>query len=771
MVDECHEQAGTRLNEAAAQDGTCSTRADLVTKSQETALWVANYKRERLGISAVFPPVAWVPAYVRCVLGRGSAEDKLQAGGLPYSLKGDVIAGLTVGAMLVPQSLAFALLAGLPVQIGLYASFAPLVVYACLGTLRQLQAGPTALMSLLTGQALDHFGLEDDADRVHCAAMLAVFVGCFSLLLGAARLGFIADLMSHSVMAAFCAAAGVTIGTSQMKHLLGIDMPRMESWGENASYLLLHIGETDPATCGMGAALLATLLFLKQWKMAGSAEKRAGHPIWRHLPQERSTCSFKVLKAVADLSSVLCVVLGWLWGRLYRQLGVTSVKPVGTVDAQGMSFAIPDGTILEKVALDHALTSAAVMGLVGFLESLAVGGKMATKARYEYVPNQELIALGCANIGGALMSGYPTTGSFSRTAVNVMFGATSLVACVLSSLLVVFAAFFLLDVVAMLPLASLAPIIIQGAIGVVNPGDFVVAWRADRHEGMLMVATFVVSLVWTVKEGLACGFLLSVLKTMGDLANPNLAVCGHLPDGSFRDVRHFPNTSFVPNVVVVRMDARLNFANSRKMKEFCLRAVQVRACRGEDIKFLVIDAKAMNHIDLTGCDMLEVLAEALKWQGRSLILANLKGPASKCLTGAHVDAALRREGGHLCIDMEQAMAIVRGEDAASRLDLVKDLASRVDAASKIIRNHAASGLQCACRGSGSSAPKHLPAAAPTLDECPALLASNGVLAADAMWQVQPSSAEEAEEEQAPRAEHADVERGDSTAAGGWEVQL
>jgi SulP family sulfate permease len=342
------------------------------------------------------------------------------------------------------------------------------------------------------------------------------------------------------------------------------------------------------------------------------------------------------------------------------------------------------------------LPLAAVMAIVGFLETMAVGGKFAMQARYDYDPNQELIALGLSNTAGAVMSAYPTTGSFSRTAVNAMFGATSLVSCAISSLIVLLAVYLLLPVVALLPLASLAPIIIQGAIGVIDFHGFKVAFKSSKSEFFVMLATFGVSLGLTVKEGLLVGFAASVLKTMHELANPNLAVCGQLPDRSFRDMRNFPNAAAVPGTVVVRMDARLNYANARKLKAFCLKAVQVMEEQGEKIAFVVIDCKSINHIDLTGCETLEMLCESLHTSGQQLVLANLKGPASQNLTAAGAPELLRRHRAHLCIDMESAMDVVSGAKSSCRQTskTVEGLVQRVQSARQVLRSSRSSSLAC-----------------------------------------------------------------------------
>jgi SulP family sulfate permease len=404
------------------------------------------------------------------------------------------------------------------------------------------------------------------------------------------------------------------------------------------------------------------LLVLKYWKSAGSMEKRQAHFGWRFFPKDKNTVVFRVLKTVADLSSILCVVIGWLWGQLYRAAGVDSVRMVGKVDSDGFQLLMPGSGVMDDVSLGSVFTSAAVMAIVGFLETIAVGGKFAMAAKYEYDPNQELLALGVANVAGSVFGAYPTTGSFSRTAVNAMLGATSTFACAQSACVVFVATYVLLPVIQYLPLAALAPIIIQGAIGVVSVKDFKAAFGSSRTEFVVMLLTFCVSLILTVKEGLAVGFILSVLKTLRDLANPNFAVLGQLEDGSFRDVRNFPDARLVANTVAVRMDARLGFFNARKFKEFCLTTLNVRRNYGDEIEYLMIDARPINHVDLTGGEMLESLAESLQGHGQKLVVANLKSPVLACLAGAGVTNHLEKHGGFICADMSHAMAIITKQD-------------------------------------------------------------------------------------------------------------
>lgn len=666
---------------------------DSNTAKHHSDTWKAHYAPRPVLITHFFPPAAWVPAYYRTLRGRPTLEDN--ASDLEFSLKGDLAAGLTVGVLLVPQCLAYALLADLPVQTGLYSSVVPLVMYAAFGTIRQVQNGPTALLCLLVGQALDSLDLIEEDDRVAGACLLAVLVGLVSLVLGVLRAGFIVDFMSHTVMSAFCSAAGITIATSQVKHMLGISFDRETYWWKTVGAIATHLDETSGVTVAMSAPLLCLLLTLKYWKSAGGKDKRLAHKIWRFFPVDKTTRIFKGLKFVADTSSLFSVVVGWLWALAYRQAGVTGLDEVGAIDSAGFTVVTPGDGILDDVKWNLFLQAAAVMAVVGYLETIAVGGKFAMAARYDYDPNQELIALGISNALGSVFGSFPTTGSFSRTAVNAMFGATSLIAVMVSASVVAVAMLCLLPLVERIPLASLAPIIIQGAIGVISPCEFVTAFKASLPEFCVMFFTFGVSLALTVKEGLLVGFVLSIMKTMYELANPNLAVLGQLPNNTFRDVRNFSQAKSIPNSVVIRMDARLSFANARKMKEFAIRAVHVREQQGDTIRFVVIDSKAVNNVDLTAVEMLEGLALTLESRNQSLIVANIKGPVSRYLHSTSVPKHIKQHGGHLCIDMEHALAIVSGVDvdgSAAEMHL-KSLVTNVNSAKKLIQKEQCSHMR------------------------------------------------------------------------------
>lgn len=637
--------------------------------------WKEVYGGNGFDMKPLFPPITWLPAYIRFMKGNATARDTDLMGELPYSMKGNFIAGLTVGLMLVPQCLAFALLAGLPIRAGLYSSFAPLVIYAMLGTLRQLQVGPTALISLLTGQALDAVNLLGDEERLAGASTLALLVGLVSLLLGILRFGFVVDFMSHSVMSSFCTASGVIIATSQLKHVLGINIKRHKYWWETVYDLSSKLPEIDAATAVLGFTLLAMLTFFKKWKSAGNEAKRSKSLIWRFFPKHKESYAFKSMKLCADLSSVLCVILGWVWGYIYRQAGINSVRLIEDSESNGFLFLLPN---FDSKTPD-LIVPAVMIAVVGFLETIAVGGKMANEKRYRYDANQELLALGAANCGGAFMGAFPITGGFSRTAVNSMFGASSPLAGALTSLIVVIAVYSLMPVVELLPLSALAPLIIHGAIGVTDFKAFVPTFQGNKLDFLIMIATFIVSLALTVKEGLITGVSLSILKLTYEVAMPNMAVCGQVEDGTFRDVRYYPEGRMIPKCVVVRMDASLSFANTRRLQEFCMRAMNAASVSDPSVSHLILDCKSINGTDMTGCEAIENLAISLEKRKNSLVLANLKAPLTQAIFAAGVNKHIEAHGGHLCWNIAQAIDLVNGADPGDAKQSVTDLHSRVQA--------------------------------------------------------------------------------------------
>lgn len=637
------------------------------------AEWRDVYAGPPFRLRSLFPPIEWLPQFVRAVRGTSTASDVEAMGLLPFSLKGDVVAGLSVGVMLVPQCLAFALLAGLPVRLGLYASVAPLICYALTGTIRQMQMGPTAVISLLTSNTLAALSYQTEAEHLAAASLLSLLVGLVTIVLGVFRFGFVVDLLPNSVMDAWCTASGITIATSQLSSMLGISMPRTTYWWQTVYAIASRLPQADIWTSLLSLTLLAFLLVLRAWKQAGTEDARAAHRLWRWWPRKKSSLAFRLVKLVADLSSLISVCVGWLWGLCYRKAGVTSVRLVGPAEAHGLIVILPGGG-LSAAHWSALVAPGLVIAVVGFLQTVAQGAKLSVQYRLRYDPNQELLAQGCANCVSGFFAGFPISGGFSRTASNVIFGATSQVAGVITAVVVLVATYLIMPAVELLPLAALAPLVVQGALGTTDFAAFRTAFHASRFECVAMVATFVMSLVFTVQEGLYTGVSLSILRLLHSISMPNMVVCGRMADGSFRDVRHYPEARTLECCVVVRLDARLCFACARRFEEFCLRAARAVALT----KFVIMDFKSVNGIDMTGCDRLLSLAEALQRSDQALLVANLKGPVTRSLKAAGVDAKLRKRGGLLCWNMDQAVAIANGSGDWEAADqAVTDLDKRV----------------------------------------------------------------------------------------------
>lgn len=635
-----------------------------------------KYTAPPFQVKSLFPPVIWVPMYFRCLMGKSTEEDLEVMGSLHYSLKYDLISGLAVGTLLVPQCIAYALVAGLPIRCGLYSSCFPWVMYIIFGTIRPMQLGPTASLSLLTGIALDGAGLVADNDRMLGAAFLALLAGVFSFFLGMCRFGFVLDYVSGPVMAAYVTASGIIILTTQLKDLLGVKIPRSDYWWQTIIAIGRVVKQTDGATVIMGLVLFAFLATLKAWKLAGNEQTRAKHRIWRWLPKHSTSYPFLALKTLAEFSAVVSVIAGWVWGYCYRQAGVTTVKLVGSSSTTGLTIMLP-GSGLSSALMGSLISSAPILAIMGYMEAMGVGTKLAAQSRYRINFSQELLGLGSANIVSSFMGGLPITGGFSRTAAAASFGATSPLSTVLSCTIVLLTIYLIMPVLEKLPSVALVPLIIQGALGVTSFQTFVTVFHGSKMEFAVMLATFVTALSLTVKEGLYAGLGCSMLKLLYDIGMPNMVECGQMQDGSFRDLRNYPDAVIPNNAVIVRMDARLNFMNSRRFKEFCLRAAL--AVDPTKSKFLIIDFKSINSLDMTGRDMLADLAQMLQKRSQHVLLANVKGPLVAQLRATRLDEALCNYGGHICWNMDQALDIAQGGDPGENASLINDLHDRMKA--------------------------------------------------------------------------------------------
>ncbi len=514
-------------------------------------------------------------------------------------LRSDLAAGLTVGAMLVPQAMAYALLAGLPPEVGLYAATVPVVVYALFGTSRQLAVGPVAIVSLLTASALAPLVEEGSAGYLGAAALLALMVGLVHIVLGVGRLGFLVNFLSHSVLVGFTAAAAIIIGFSQAKHMLGISTERTEHFYETVLEVIDNASSTNGTTLTLGVIALATLFLLK--------------------------------KLAPRVPAALVVVIGSILAVEWLGLEDRGVKVVGDIPDSLPAFGLPsfDGSLIGNLA-----TTAFVITIVGFMESIAVAKVYARRNRYEVVPNSELIGLGAANVASGLFGGYPVTGGFSRTAVNATAGARTPLASIFTAGIVLATIAFLTPLFASLPNAALGAIIIMAVIGLVDVAEMRHIAKVKKSDLISLSVAFVATLVLGIELGILVAIVASMLVVFARMSMPHSAVLGHV-DGttSFRNIDRFPEAHTIDGIRIVRIDAALSFVNAVNVKRLILGHVDQLT---DEPRALVLDASGINDLDATGAEMLlEVIAE-IEERGVVLHLTDVKGPVRDVLRAAHI---------------------------------------------------------------------------------------------------------------------------------------
>ncbi len=509
-------------------------------------------------------------------------------------LRGDLSAGLTVGVMLIPQGMAYAMIAGLPPIYGLYASLVPLVIYGLLGSSRQLAVGPVAMVSLLVAAGVSELADPETPRYIELAILLAFMVGGLQLIMGVGRLGFLVNFLSHPVLSGFTAAAALIIGLSQLKHLLGIPIPRSHFIHEILLYALENISQTHLPSFLIGAGGILLLVGLRKWR-----------PM---LP-----------------GALIVVILGTLvtWSLDLHEMGV---KVVGNVPRGLPEPYVPS---LNWQDLQALLPSALAIALVGFMESIAVAKAVAARHGYEVDANQELVALGLANIGGGFFRSYPVTGGFSRTAVNDQAGAQTGLASLLSAGVIALTLLFLTPLFYYLPRAVLASIIMVAVFGLIDIKEARFLWHVKRKDFYLMLIAFFATLTLGIEQGILVAIVVSLLLVIHRSAYPHIAVLGRLPGTThYRNVERYPDAIQIPGVIVIRIDASLYFANIGFVKDF-LRKLELQ--REEPLRAVIIDASGINDIDSSALHGLKEIIEEYRQRGIHLYFARVKGPVKDIL--------------------------------------------------------------------------------------------------------------------------------------------
>ena len=503
--------------------------------------------------------------------------------------RSDLAAGLTVGAMLVPQAMAYALLAGLPPEVGLYAATVPLVIYALIGTSRQLAVGPVAIVSLLTATALAPLVEEGTAGYLGAAALLALMVGVVHLVLGVGRLGFLVNFLSHSVLVGFTAAAAIIIGFSQVKHLLGISVEGRDHFYQTVLEVFDGLSGTNTATLVLGSVVLVALFGLK--------------------------------RLVPRVPAALAVVAGSIVAVEVFDLQQRGVKVVGDIPDTLPAFGFPDfdGSLVGKLA-----TTALVITIVGFMESIAVAKVYARRHRYELNADRELFGLGAANVASGLFGGYPVTGGFSRTAVNDTAGARTPLASLITAAIVVSTIAFLTPLFASLPNATLGAIIIMAVVGLVDIGEMRHIASVKRSDLIGLGVAFGATLVLGIELGILAAVVASMLVVFARMSMPHSAVLGHVEGSTnYRNVERFPEAITVDGVRIIRVDAALSFVNATQVKKLITGHADSLT---DGPRALVLDASGINDLDVTAAEMLGELFTDVEDLGVTLYLSDVKGP-------------------------------------------------------------------------------------------------------------------------------------------------
>ncbi|ODT66625.1 MAG: sodium-independent anion transporter [Pelagibacterium sp. SCN 63-23] len=549
------------------------------------------------------------------------------------ALTSDLVAAIIVTIMLIPQSLAYALLAGLPPEVGLYASILPLIAYAVFGTSSALAVGPVAVVSLMTAAAVGRVVVESGVDYVSAAAVLALLSGAMLALMGLFRLGFVANFLSRPVMSGFITASGIIIATSQVGGLLGIDTS-----GHTMPDLLFsiaaNIGDINLYTLAVGAVSLALLLWIRL--DLGKRLKRLG------LAPGLATI-------IVRAGPVLVVLLTILWS-LAMGLGDRGVALVGQVPQGLPMLAMPH---LDLAVMRELAVPALIISIVGFVESISIAQALAARRRERIAPNQELIGLGAANIASAFGGGYPVTGGFARSVVNFDAGAATPAAGIFTAIGIALATLLLTPVLAALPKAVLAATIVIAVLSLVDFTIFRRAWSYSRTDFAAVALTLAGTLIFGVEIGISLGVGLSLLVFLYRSSRPHAAIVGQVPGTEhYRNVKRH-QVLVVPGILSLRIDESLYFANARYLEDLVTREVLARP----ETKDVVLMCSAVNAIDISALESLEAIEQHLRDMGVRLHLSEVKGPVMDRLEQA--DFTRRLAGIHLS-QHQAVLAIAAG---------------------------------------------------------------------------------------------------------------
>jgi SulP family sulfate permease len=504
--------------------------------------------------------------------------------------KGDLIAGITVGIVLIPQGIAYALIAGLPPIYGLYCALVPQVMYAIFGSSRQVAVGPVAMDSLIVATGVSTIALAGSESYISIAILLALMVGAIQFIMGIFSLGFIVNFLSKPVITGFTSAVALIIGLNQFRNLFGVDIVQSDQIQIILEDIWMQINNFNPYTTSIG--LFSALLII----------------IFR-----------KINKKIPN--ALIVVILGILimkyFGNSFTDVAIVKEIPSGLPKFGFPEFDIP----LLRELLPIALT----LVMVGYLEIISIGKSLEAKQdEYRIRPNQELIALGISNMVGSLFKAYPSTSSFSRSAINQESGAKSGMAALISVVMVVITLLFLTPLFYHLPQTVLAAIIIVAVFGLINFKEAIFLWKANQLDFFLMLVTFLATLLLGIEQGIIIGVSLSLIILIFRTSRPYVAELGKVPNANFyRNKERFAEVIIAEDILVFRFDAQLFYANSNYFRD---KLDEMMAKKGSALKLIVLDAESINRVDSTGVEMLKERIRFCQKKGILFYFAGVKGP-------------------------------------------------------------------------------------------------------------------------------------------------
>ena len=537
------------------------------------------------------------------------------------AFRGDLTAGLTTAVLLVPQAMAYALLAGLPPQYGLYAASVPLLAYALVGTSRVLAVGPVAVVALLIATGVGELAEPGSSEFISRTILLAAMVGVMQLVMGLLRVGFVTNLLSHPVITGFTAAAALIIGFSQLDNLLGMDLTRSSHVHEIVVNALGHLDTIHPWTSAIGLTSLVILVLMK--KLAPK------------LP-----CAL----IVVILGTIIVAAI---------DLDDRGVAIVGRIPSGFPPPSLPSWSL--QTVFDLTPVALAIT-FVGFIESISVAREFASRGRYDVDANRELVGLGLGNLAGSLFGGMPVAGGFSRTAVNADSGAKTRAAGVITALTAMFVLLLLTPALWFLPRTILAAIIMMAVFGLIDLRAVSRLWRVKRSDLLLLSVTFFVTLIIGIEEGILAGVATSVMVFVVRTTHPHTAVLGRLPaTNTYRNVRNFPNAETTPGVLIVRIDAQLYFGNIAFLKAELKR---LEVASEAPLRAVVLDASSINQVDSSADEALLEIGERYEERGIEMYFAHCKGPVREVIARSGLRAHLGEE--HFFFELHDAVQAAIG---------------------------------------------------------------------------------------------------------------